>query len=423
MIRNTTLTAIGLMLISGGFAAADIIGTGQGLQFSQFDLTFPGAAQSNSAYGLAAVDFSQLTSSTGISKGYLNIHTSAGWVVQNMPVDAASGYPGAGTMFNLGNSPGSNVTSLNAFVDFSAAPSASFIPGATTSFGVGDLNYNAQGRVSTLTTPPASPTTPDIDWGGGAMQWVDQRFRESVEQDINQCGPGSFANSLTYLEDEFGITVPHDHTPGINGKDGNGDTDNSLVGEIDQLMNRAPHMPVVDEAFMTGKLDYIAGNGLGDDLIIKHWGGTFVSGNRQSTDGTVISRDETAGIALVDWIIQEIANGEDVELALGGSVMHWINVTSAGKTLGVPWISWTHDADQGYDDQGTPNVADDTTLLNGGINWWDGGVGWSPITDGELVFFLKGAELDFAVSESIPEPATLGLLALGGMAMLRKRKK
>ncbi len=411
----TSVAVIGIACsVSAVRVHAAVVDVGQGLYFSQFDLTFSGATQLDSAYGLAAVDFNQLTTTTGISTGYLNVITSAGWVVQNMLVDSGSGYPGSSTMFNLGNTPSTDVTSLTAYADFSSAPTTSFSAMPSIDFAVGNLAYNAQGRGTGISSPAPPPSTPVINWVlGGVTSWVQQLFRTSVEQDTNQCGPGAVANSLQYLEDEYGIDVPHDHVPGIDGKDNNGDPDKSLVGEIDESMGRAPHATVTDEQFMRGKLDYITGNSLADGLVLKHWGGTFVPGNRQSTDGRVTSRDVSgSGIGLIDWIIQEIENGEDVELAIPG---HWINVTDAGRTFGIPWISWTHDANQGFDDNGTPgDTSDDTTLLNGGTNWWDGGVGWSPLVDDKLVFFLEGSTLDFAVSQSIPEASSFVVWTLLG---------
>ena len=424
--KKAILSVMALMfiLLTLGSGQATEIGLGDGLQFSQFDFTFSGASQSNSAYGLAAVDINQLTSGTGLGSGYLNISTSAGWVVQNMPIDSSIGYPGLSTMFNLGNSVGTDVSSLSISADFSAAPVATFSGTLSTNFDVGNLDYNAEGLGIPRSAPPALPSTPNIGWlGGGITTSLSddfQVFRKSVEQDKNQCAPGAIANSLQYLEDEYDIDVPDDHIPGINGK-----PPESLVGKIDQAMGRAPHQGVSYDNFMKGKLDYIANNSLGDDLTVKHWGGTQLSGDKNSTTGSVTSIDEQAGISLDDWIIQEIGNGEDVELAGSG---HVINVTGAGKILGVPWISWTHDANQGFNDNNTSDdTSDDTTAENGGTNWYDGGVGWSPIINGELVFFLDGYKPAVALSESksepVPEPATMFLLGSGllGLAGFRRR--
>ncbi len=413
-IRLGAIASLGLLFSIT--CAAVPVGSGQGLQFAQLDLSFGAAPQPNSSYGLAAVDFGQLASSTGVGQGYLNIATSAGWVVQNMVIDPGKDQPGSSTMFNLGSPPGVAVGNLLAYADFSAVPTTSFNYSPATSFVVGKVGFNAQGRNAPVMAPVAPAATPVIGWlAGGATTWIQQAFRESVEQDVNQCGPGSFANSLQWLEDQFRVNVPDDHVPGILGKPAA-----SLVGEIDRKMGRQPHRTVTDDQLMKGKLDYIAENALAEELVVKHWGGGFAPGDQLSTDGSVKSRDESlSGISLVDWIIQEIANGEDVELALGGNVMHWINVTGAGRTLGVPWISWTHDAKQGYDDKGTADTGDDTTLRNGGTNWWDGGVGWSPIVNGRLGSFIAGATPDFAVSESVPEPGTLLLVgpALAALAL------
>lgn len=415
-MQRSYLLAVLAFLVCSVTAEAVTVGLDQGLQFSQLNLTFEGDNQPDSGYGLAVVDFDKLVSETGLSKGYLNIATPTGWAVQNMPIDAAWKYPGSSVMFNLGNTGGNDVTSLMAYADFSAAPATSFAGGPAAQFAVGDLDYNAEGRG--LPAPPGPvpppPPVPVIPWNpNGATKAEQQVFRKSVEQDKNQCGPGSLANSLQYLEDVYGIFVSDDHVPGINGN-----PSNSMVGAIDTYMKRQPHQTVTDWDFMTGKLDYIEAAGLDDDLVIKHWGGGFAPGDWTSTDGSVVSKDETDTMSLIDWVIDQIEDGEDVELALGGSMQHWINVTGAGEILGIPWISWTHDAKQGNNDDGT-------TSNNGGTDPWDGGTGWSPIIDGQLVFFLAGATPDFAVSESIaPEPGTIILMAgaVAGFAGVVARK-
>jgi hypothetical protein len=408
-IVRLTVVVQGLAAVLTSWSAT--VNPGQGLTLSQFDFDFALADQADSSYGLAAVDIGALSAATGISSGYLNIYSSAGWVVQNMPVSSVSGFPGLSVMFNLGNSPGVDVSSLPAFADFSASPSTAFSGTPTTAFPVASLPYGAEGRGALRTAVPSSPiNTSVISWqSGGATSAHYQPGHPSVEQDYGQCGPASVANSLQWLEDKKGLKVKLDNVPGIDGN-----PPNSLPGAIDKKMNRLNDGTVNDGPFITGKLNFISGDpDLRDGLVVKHWGKGFVPGDRKSTDGSVTSKDESvSGISLTDWITQEIAHGEDVELAIGwpGDGGHWVDLTGAGVTLGVPWVSWVHDA---YQDQA------------GGTDWWNGGSGWSPIVDGKLICFIEGGfdvgTVDWAISESVPEPSqsAFAVLVVGGLALVR----
>jgi len=415
-----------VLAIAGFGISADLLAMpvteGMGLQFAQYNFTFPDAEpQPFSGYGLAAVNYSELAANTGISTGFLNIRTSAGWVVQNMPVDPASGLPGLGSMFNLGVTPNTSVSEIKVRAEFTAMPIEAFSGVPDTTFTkVNHIDYNAQGRNAPFLTAPLPLATPVIKWvTGGLTKLVWGGNRPSVEQDRNQCGPGALANSLQWLENTQPINVPHDHVPGIDGK-----PKNSLVGQIDVAMERQPHQTVSDQKYMGGKLLYISKNVTGRSIEIKHWGGTFVPGDFsiQVNGSTVTSVDESnSGKTLMQWIIAEIAAGEDVELALGalgGDTGHWVDVIGAGTTLGIDWIAWTHDAAQGFN-------ADGTTANNGGVNWFDGGYQFSPIVNGQPQFFLTGMKMDFAVSESVPEPATLSLfgIALAALGSSRRRKR
>jgi hypothetical protein len=193
-----------------------------------------------------------------------------------------------------------------------------------------------------------------------------QNGHPSVEQGVNQCAPAAVANSLQWLEDQYGIAVPHAHVPGINGN-----PPHSLVGQLDRAMNRSPNQGVSAEQAITGKLRYIGDNNLGDDLIVKHYGDNFLPGNR--TVAGVTSVDQTNDppkLTLIEWIQREVQAGEDVELAIfyPGGGGHMVDVTAAGTTLGVPWIAWVHDAKQGQP---------------GGTTASDGGVVWTQIKDGK----------------------------------------
>lgn len=72
----------------------------------------------------------------------------------------------------------------------------------------------------------------------------------------------------------------------------------------------------------------------------------------------------------------------------------------------MPWLAWVHDANQGYDDMGTPaDETDDTTKSNGGITPQTGGYGWSYIIDNKLASVVGNdtsrGTIDLAFSESI----------------------
>ncbi|MEA5537126.1 hypothetical protein [Crocosphaera sp. XPORK-15E] len=274
-------------------------------------------------------------------------------------------------------------------------------------------SHNAEGKGDLRTVLPTfSVDTGVINFdinGDTSATW--QPGHPSIEQDVGQCGPAAVANSLQWLEDTYGISISDDHVAGIR--------DDSLVGELDQAMERQPHEGVDDLPFMKGKLKYISDNGLADDLVIKHK--EFGDNDIPSilTVGNATSREDTSDLTIAEWIHSEIQHGEDVEVGItwddrGG---HWVDLIGSGKVLDVPWIAWTHDAFQGFDDNGT---SDDTTAENGGTNWFDGGIGWSPIVDNRLIAFIGGefsaGTIDIVASESpkTPEPTSiLSLLSLG----------
>jgi len=388
---------------------------GEGVEISQIDFTFTNATQANSRYGLLAVDIPALTSATGISSGYLNVVTDQGWVVRNMPIDTISQLPGLSAMFDLGSA--TEFTSLAAFIDFSATPVVSFSGVPVDTLFVGAIPYNAEGSGILRNVIPAAIDLLDLIFSpGGLTDAIWPAPRENVAQDQNQCGPASVANSLRWLQTEYGIEVPNTHEPGIGDNPPSAPT---LVGELDKKMNRPPHEPVASaQDFINGKVGYIDENDLGDEIVLKHKsrpGVNWIDGDQTVGEATS-TQDMTPGLSLIDWILQELAHGEDVEIRIGwdpdGSSGHFVDLIGGGHVLGVPWISWIHDANQGYDDNGTEedDTDDVTDENNGGIGAKTGGVGWSPVIGDRILVFIGGefltGTIDFATSES-PKPSLI----------------
>jgi len=380
----------------------------EGFGLSQVDFTFEGYEQENSNYGWTYLDFMMLPELCPPSVGYFNFATDMGWVVQNMPYDLESGLDGLGTFFELGGF--TDITTLDGFAHISETPLLEFDFQPITTFDVGSISYNSQGRNTPIGTIPAPMRHEDIPFvEGGTDDLVWQSRHPSIEQDKNQCGPAALANSLQWLEDDQDIDVPDEHKKGIR--------DNSLVGKIDVASNRAAHATVSDANMLNGKIKYIDENGLGDDLHVKHKnrpGTTFVSNDTVKVGNTSSIPNTDATKSLVDWIIQELKDGEDVELGIGwdSGGGHWVDVVAGGKVQGVPWLAWVHDANQGFDGKGTATTDDDTTKANGGTSAASGGVGWSYIINNKMVSVVgtdtsKGT-IDLAFSESKKEAPPVG---------------
>jgi hypothetical protein len=205
---------------------------GQSVSFSQVDFTWEGATTLNSSTGQVDVDIAILQSSTGISSGFINISTDLGWVVQNLPVFSGFPYPSISTNFQLSTSSGIDITSLDAFVEFSAAPRTSSPTGPFTTFAVGDIEYNAQGGEGTVVGVPTPPSPGVIIFDPvGLLKFCFQPNHSNIQTAHNQCVPAAVATSLQWLEDTYGINVPQPNNLGLGtdvDNDGNAD-DGTLV--------------------------------------------------------------------------------------------------------------------------------------------------------------------------------------------------
>ncbi|MEW6212234.1 MAG: hypothetical protein AB1631_28150, partial [Acidobacteriota bacterium] len=336
------------------------IGPNQGVMFNQIDFTWAQAVTMNSNTGEIVIDVPAIRNVIGTGTNYINVFTSRGWVVQNLPVFETFDYPRIATRFEISDLPGPDIVSLSGRIISAPVPLTGEVTTPSFNYPVGDKKHNAEGRQPSVSggTAPTPPRPNAVSFTRlPLLECCYQANHPNIEAADDQCGPAAMANSLQWLENTFGVNVPHPHQAGL-GNDG------SLVGHLDQAMNRGFRTlrdgdGVSDEDFLEGKLEYIANNRLGDKLTIKHQddgaGGSLPGGGNFTRHGLTSTGN---GSTTAAFIIKEICDGEDVELGFTypGGGGHWVNVVKAGRINGVPFIGHVSDHDQSDDTQGTGQV-------------------------------------------------------------------
>ena len=206
---------------------------GQGVSFEQIHFTFPRAPLPNSDSVLVTADPQRLFETTGIRRGYVNIDCDAGWIVRNLLVDLSDGHK-VSTRAWAGIVQPVRVNLFNATVLYSHEPMVELSTERRTVFPVTPINFNARGAEDEEpTAPPGRHVAEQNFVVDGQTFSVVLPNLTNVEAATNQCFPASIANSLQYLEDRYGINVPHENVPGLKG-------DNSLVGRLDSKPTAMP---------------------------------------------------------------------------------------------------------------------------------------------------------------------------------------
>ena len=333
-------------------ATAISVPEAEGVSFQQVEFDYPGVASDpNSDYGEINLNYSALNTN-GFSNGYVNVVRGSSWVVQNLPVSTTSGYPGMSTYFDLGVSDGTDVNNFSPVVDFSPTPLIAAPSGVGTLYNNAGGNFTAdeiedqEGDGAGRTTKPGAPAGP-ITFGGGANSVAYQPGHTNVEQDVNQCGPASVANSMDYLRTRYGINVPaaKTNTPGVGGNPAS-----SIVGQLDQTMNRPQGQAISNMQFINGKLRYMKNNNI-TGISVESTGGDGVLSGGDYTDPVSGLTAKNGGALTSQWILDQLAKGQDVELNVRwtGGGGHWVDLIGGGMILGVPWVAYVNDANQGFD--------------------------------------------------------------------------
>lgn len=321
-----------------------------GISFYQVDYKWTKATYDNSNTGLIVVDIDELNAVTGLNSGYINVYNLEGWVVQNLEIVEDFPYSTVGTYFDLGQT--GDVKSTSAYVEYTSDPLFMFeYSGALPPYPVDDTILNAEGGEDfIIAVRPQPPNIDHLPGSGGDYNPIGinthctQNKHPNVETANNQCVPAAYANNLQYLEDWYGVNIPHDNIPGLGGT-----PSNSLVGILDNYMerpfvSRQSGSPTKYNKSILGLLKYAYFNSL--QIDIRHQGR---KGDQDIEFVDYVSDGQGLTVKF-EFIYEEICKGSAVELAMGfyyptGSRDggHMVQVVTAGYIYGVPYIYFLDD--------------------------------------------------------------------------------
>jgi hypothetical protein len=319
-----------------------------GIKVSQ--ISYPGAPFTK--IGWLQVDLNQLRSSTGIASGFINVATSTGWVVRDLPVPAEEDYPYSmiNTKFDLGADSGTKKDQISASISYTATLQTSYSLSTTSDYAVDEyaMSVSAVGTGAVGGPPVLPPSFTDILLSDATKnEKVIQWDHPNQEAATNQCAPMSIANSLQYLHDTQGLSLPFEHKPGVKG-------DDSLVGKIDSAADRTAPDRTHGEGIwlLQAKLKFLAANNLGNKVETKMWGEYVVDSGASNTTVSVDGNSATAtgmGTTLnIPQVMQQMKEGADCEMVVtydsGGA--HAVDLVGAGFHNGTPWLLWTSDVKQ-----------------------------------------------------------------------------
>jgi hypothetical protein len=177
-----------------------------------------------------------------------------------------------------------------------------------------------------------------------------------------QCGPMAVSNNLQWLENAYGLNVPHPHRMGLSG-------DGSLVGELDRLMgrqviNRAQGGGVGNDQLLFGKMRYVGENNLGNKLRLLHLYPSHPAWRALQQNQTLnLAANWTVGGVSSAWfgepnadfIITSVCSQAAVEVAyfsFSPSYGHVVQIVAAGKVRGIPYVYHLSDLVQANEPNG-----------------------------------------------------------------------
>ncbi len=327
---------------------------------------------------------------------YLNVYASKGgyggaWVMQNLPLFPTTIEPPSirvGADFSiseLGLTEGMSLGSMDVTYSLSTTVQTEAPTGASTPFPVDSLFYRMHSMDGVLYDPGPVGDPVGIKASAPATDVIEHNVPR-VQEDAKECMVGAFARSISWLNEKYklgSIFSAQDFYMDLRARIG---VDTNLSDE-DRIKEKHKYLKRLDKRAVT-----------------KIWD----SGGKI---GPVEGVPEYTNTDLVEWLRGELPT-EDVEIAFAtGTSKHMVTVAGIYKQ-GDKWYLKIRDdeAQTGY-----PNSGDKSEKR------WR--LGKLPDVSGNYWIRKRWWSMDFAVSESIPEPSSiLALLCgLGGLAWRRRR--
>jgi len=334
----------------------------EGIAFYQVDYDHPVDPLKDSDTGIVELDVDALKKATGLKYGFVNGYTSAGWVIRNTPFFGEDSGIKKSTYFDLGSS--GDVRTLNIYITVTERFLERMSAGNMVSYPVSRSVYYVASGDGSEDKPIFKP--PDVsnivfELANLTLTYWQPNHEpaNNIESAVSQCVPAAYANSLGYLKDTFGITVPHDNKMGLGNYTGNWMVPNdAIVSHLDIMQRR---YNVIDRLHgsgtgtngaIVGILNYTSQHGL--PIKIKHQG---VRGDHTYEKGGINSTG--MGDVYWPWVVNEVKYGKAVTIRYwrfsngehyGG---HQVTIERAGWIGGVPYVEIVHDASQSNDAAGT----------------------------------------------------------------------
>ena len=390
----------------GLISSAKAVEVTSGFGFSQVNFQWS-SPDVNSTTGQLVCNPATLQASTGLSAGYVNVYSGGQWVVQNMPLVNGDGT--GTTAFALpGSTDGTDDTSINDYVDYSATPTTGFSASPTHNYAVGNEDYDGEGDGVGDPSGVAAAPSGTVGFNAGGLTTLTYQFNHpNLEAARNQCAPAALANNLQWLHDAYGLQLKECATTYTNATGLKGDPGTSIVGRLDVLMNRTgisgasntvANRKTGDALSRTnnvmGTLQFLT-NTNNTGVVVKNEGkdgdGTGLGGNL--TNGTMTTQGQGNTLQF-SFILSELQAGDAVQMMYrGNGGGHAVEIVGAGTILGVNWLWYKSDTIQ------TDDVADPGNGDSSGTDKLD----WSIIDSNNKLLNQAGTPTaQFVITEAVP---------------------